>query len=306
MTAPIALFVYNRPMHTRQTVEALQRNLLADKSDLFVYSDAPKSDTAANSVAEVRDYVRRINGFKSVTIIEREKNLGVDPSIIDGTTYLCQRFGTVIVVEDDIVTTSSFLSYMNDALDCYRDESQVMHISGFMYPVAGFASGESSFLSYTNPWGWATWQRAWTKFDPQALGYESLKGNWRLSHAFNQRGAYNHFGLLKRFIDGKTDAWDVRWYLSVFCQNGLALYPNNSLVDNIGFDGTGVHCEPSDYVGNSVIDSRIVRFPDLTVNRRLARAVERFLHKHQGHTLWYYFRYVLIRGMKKKLLRESE
>ena len=306
MTAPIALFVYNRPSHTRRTVKALQANRLALDTDLFIYSDAPKSEAARASVDEIRQLIKTIDGFRSITIVERETNLGVDASIIDGVTTLCARFGSVIVIEDDIVTASTFLTYMNAALDRYRDEPGVMHISGFMYPVTGFAHGQSGFLSFTNPWGWATWQRAWQHFEPTARGYESLRTDRRRRYAFNQRGAYDHFGLLKRFVERKTDAWDVRWYLSVFMTGGLALYPKHSLVDNIGFDGTGVHCEPSDFVGNSVVDTEIRDYPSLAVDRRLSRAVERFLHKHQNHTLWYYVRYVWIRGLKKRLLREEQ
>jgi len=101
--SPIVLFVYNRPDHTRQTVEALQKNELAEQSELFVYSDAPKNEEAKEKVKEVREYIRTIDGFKKVTIIEREKNWGLADSIIDGVTKIVNEYGKIIVLEDDLV-----------------------------------------------------------------------------------------------------------------------------------------------------------------------------------------------------------
>ena len=114
--APIVLFVYNRPDHTRQTVEALQKNELAIDSELFIYSDATKNENAEQKVNEVREYIKNINGFKKVTIVEREKNWGLANSIIDGVTKIVNEYGKIIVLEDDLVTSPYFLKFMNWAL----------------------------------------------------------------------------------------------------------------------------------------------------------------------------------------------
>src|SRR5690348_17752623 len=108
MTAPIALFVYNRPEHTRRTVEALRHNRLAGHSRLDVFADGPKVPGDAN-VAAVRAYIRGIDGFASVSIHEREANAGLARSIIDGVTRVCEECDRVIVLEDDMVTTPWFL-----------------------------------------------------------------------------------------------------------------------------------------------------------------------------------------------------
>jgi hypothetical protein len=303
MTAPIALFVYNRPMHTRQTVESLQRNLLADKSDLFVYSDAPKSDAAANSVAEVRDYVRRINGFKSVTIIEREKNWGVDPSIIDGVTTLCAKFGSVIVLEDDLVTSNWFLKYMNDGLELYRHNKSVMQISGFMFPLVGFSERKACFLPYSTCWGWATWKRAWDQFNPSPVdGYEVLKNDGQQRKAFNLNGSYDYFGLLQQYIEGKLDAWDIRWYLSVFMQKGLTLFPQKSLVHNIGFDGSGVHCPVSDHAGSEITLTEIIEFPEVAPDNAVWKAIQFYLYSQR----WPGRRHIFKRIFKRYSLSDHD
>lgn len=281
MTAPIALFVYNRPSHTRQTVEALQRNKLADQSDLFVYSDAPKSSSANSDVEKVRAYSKQISGFRSVTIIERSVNLGVDASVIDGVTSLCEKFGEVIVLEDDLVTSPVFLTYMNRALDLYRDEESVLQISGFMFPLERQDEQGASFLRYATPWGWATWLRAWKHFDVTAAGYDALNDDPVAQLAFNVNGNYDHFGLLKRFVERTTDAWDIRWYLTIFQREGLTLFPNKTLVDNIGFDGSGVHSSVDDQLTNSLSSAAVTRFPEPRLNTVVWKRMENYLHQRK-------------------------
>ncbi len=162
--APIALFVYNRPWHIQQTVEALQKNDLAEDSDLFIFSDAPKKKEAVAAVQEVREYIKTVGGFKSVSIIERDINFGLANSIIDGVTRMCNEYGRVIVLEDDLVTSPYFLCYMNDALDLYEHEESVISIHGYIYPVAEKLP-ETFFLRGADCWGWATWKRGWELFE---------------------------------------------------------------------------------------------------------------------------------------------
>ena len=133
--APIVLFVYNRPWHTRQTVEALQQNELANESELFIFSDEAKDEMATKHVNDIRDYIRTIDGFKNIEIIERDKNFGLAKSIISGVTEIINQYGTVIVLEDDLVTSPYFLQYMNDALVFYEKEDRVVSVMGYCSPV---------------------------------------------------------------------------------------------------------------------------------------------------------------------------
>ena len=277
MTAPIALFVYNRPEHTRRTVEALRANHLASDSDLFVYADAARSPEAQATVQAVREYVRRIDGFRSVTVVERETNWGVDPSVIDGVTTLCEARGEVIVLEDDLVTSRWFLTYMNRALDRYRDEERVMQVTGYMFPVTGLDETRACFMSFISSWGWATWKRAWDHFDPLATGYEKLRSDKQLRAAFDLDGSFEYFDMLEQNVRGASGAWDIRWYLSVFEKKGLTLYPQKSLVNNIGFDGSGVHCPVSDFAGSTVAEHGIEVFPEPARSVATQRQVERYL-----------------------------
>ena len=148
---PIALFVYNRLGHTQRTIEALKKNILAEDSDLIVFSDAQKSEAEADAVCEVRKFIREIDGFKSVSLVEREVNLGLARSIIDGVTTIVSKYGRIIVLEDDMVTSQYFLTYMNEALEKYADDDRVVSIHGYVYPVKQ-SLPEAFFLPGADCW----------------------------------------------------------------------------------------------------------------------------------------------------------
>jgi len=243
--APIALFVYNRPFHTRQTVEALQKNGLSSDSNLIIFSDAPKSAAQTKAVLDVRQYIHQIKGFKSVTIIEQETNLGLARSIIDGVTKLCNEYGRVIVLEDDLVVSPYFLNYMNTALDIYQDDEMVMHISGYMFPIDNTDLPETFFLRTASCWGWATWKRAWRHFEKNSKRLLSKFGESTIQR-FNMDGSNNFWAQVEQNEGGLIDTWAIFWYASVFQNDGLCLHPRFSMVNNIGLDDTGVHCVKTD------------------------------------------------------------
>ena len=253
--APITLFVYNRPEHTQRTVEALKQNMPAKYSNLFIFSDAPKSQMQADKVGEVRAYIRQIEGFMSVTVIERETNFGLARSIIDGVTTIVGKYGRIIVLEDDMVTAPYFLAYMNEALEKYKDDDRVVSIHGYVYPVAQ-PLPEAFFLPGADCWGWATWSRGWVCFnsDGQFL-LDELKRR-KLIQAFDFNGAYAYSKMLEGQIKGANDSWAVRWYASAFLAGKLTLYPGRSLVHNIGNDNSGTHCAES-----ASLDSELSKTP---------------------------------------------
>lgn len=262
--APIILFIYNRPEHTRRTVTSLLKNPEAAMSDLFVFSDAAKDKNAEEAVQQVREYIRQITGFKTVTIDERESNWGLANSVIDGVTRICNEFGKVVVLEDDLQVSPHFLAYMNAGLEKYKHDEQVMQIAGYMFPVNIQIKEDTLFLPFISSWGWATWSRSWQKFDPDSDNYQVLKNDPKMIHEFNLRGNYDYFKMLKSQQDGETNSWAIRWYLSVFVSNGLALYPKQTLVENIGFDGTGENCIVSNIkVKNFENTFHVVNYPSL-------------------------------------------
>jgi hypothetical protein len=238
--APIAVFVYNRLSHTRQTIEALQKNLLADESELFIFSDGAKNPENEEAVKEVRDYVHSITGFKKLTVIERPKNLGLAGNIIDGVTSIVNQVGEIIVLEDDLVTAPYFLQYMNQALDLYRNNQSVICIHGYVYP-AKEKLPETFFLKGADCWGWATWKRGWELFEPDGKKLMDELVRRKLTKEFDYDGAYHFTLMLSHQIKGINNSWAVRWHASAYVKDKLTLYPGRSLVHNIGNDGTGMH-----------------------------------------------------------------
>jgi len=238
--APIVLFVYNRPVHTRLTVEALARNELAARSDLIVYADGARSAEQERGVAEVRDYLGRIAGFASVTVVARERNLGLAGSVIAGVSEQLARNETLVVLEDDMVTSPFFLRFMNDALERYRHDERVVSVHGYIYPVPGRLP-ETFFLRDTGCWGWATWRRGWRLFNPDAAGLLAEIGRRRAAFEFDLDGSYGFTKMLRRQAQGLSDSWAIRWQASAFLQGKLTLFPGVSLVNNIGHDDSGVH-----------------------------------------------------------------
>jgi len=269
--APIVLFVYNRPRHTRDTVEYLLENPQAKNSDLFIFSDGAKNREDLKKVEEVRKYLSTISGFKSVTLSETKVNRGLAKALVEGITHVCNVRGRVIVLEDDIIVSPYFLEYMNSALDRYENDERVMHISGYMFPVRDAANlPETFFYRATSSWGWATWNRAWRYFEPDAK--KLLEQIMHQGHRrnFDILGTMDFTRMLRLQAKGKINSWGICWYASTFLREGLCLYSSTSLVRNLGHDGSGTHCESSEDYETALADQRISHFPEEVAESRAA------------------------------------
>ena len=240
--APIAMFVYNRLEHTRNAIEKLSKNHLADKSDLFIFSDGPKNEIDADQITRVREYIKNIKGFYSVTIVAQDRNIGLANSVMSGVNYLCEKFGRVIVVEDDLETSTGFLSFMNDALSKFEDDDRVLSISGYMYPLPIKLTSDAIFLEAPHSWGWATWKNRWKLYSTDGKRLMNELQSKRMLREFNYNGPHNYQRMLTKQISGLNDSWYIRWYAVSILSGKMSVYPIRSLVRNFGLDGTGVHC----------------------------------------------------------------
>ena len=241
MYAPILLFTYNRLAHTRRCVEALLKNSLATESELFIYSDGAKDDTQQAAVNEVRYYIHNIRGFKQITIIQRDENWGLARNIIDGVTTQVNRYGKVIVLEDDLVVAPYFLQFMNDALETYKDEPKVGHIQACDF-TQDLTLPDTFLIKWTGSWGWGTWDKAWKHFNPNGQELLQELEERKLTYTFDFNGKYGYTRMLRRQIAGKNHSWAIRWNASLFLKGILSLNVGRSLVQNEGFDGSGTHC----------------------------------------------------------------
>lgn len=265
--APIVLFVYNRPWHTEQTLNALMQNDLADQSILYIYSDGPKvkmNEKELLKIETTRQIIRNKKYCKEVVIIESSTNKGLADSIIDGVTTIVNKHGKIIVLEDDLVSSKGFLRYMNDALNKLAEEEKVMQISGYMFPLKITPTGNSFFLPMATSWGWATWKRSWYKFDPLASGYQELRHHHILAKKFDLNGSYPYTNMLFQQMENRTlDSWAIRWWWSIFKEKGITLFPDCSLINNIGFDREGTHTHyPDPFLLKNFDNSYIInKFP---------------------------------------------
>lgn len=277
--APIALFVYNRPEHTRRCLDSLMSNPDYLSSPLYIFCDGPRARTDRAAVEAIRGIVQACPHPRKI-VRQASVNQGLANSVIAGISTVLAAHDQVIVVEDDLIVGPSFLSYLNRSLQRYRDIPRVMQIAAHMYPVDPCTTNDAFFLPLASSWGWATWRRAWQHFDPLMLHYGTLCRDEARRRQFNLDAQLPYFEFLQRQHAGRADSWFIRWYLSIFMNDGLVLYPRHSHVKNRGFDGTGVHCgvggSPYDASGPLPTDFGS-RLPEPIVSDEALQAVRQFL-----------------------------
>ncbi len=279
--APIILFVYNRPEHTKKTVDALRLNNLASESLLFIFSDGNKNENDRKAVEEVRNYIATISGFKDVKITLRKKNLGLADSVISGVTEVIEKFGKAIVLEDDIVTSPYFLKFMNEALDFYEKDKRIYSISGYNFPIK--IPEEYQHKIYISPrpssWGWATWKDRWRKavWNPEKVF--DIKNHKLLNQYLDKSGKDISPMLLKTF-EKKINSWAVRWVFTHIYYQAYSLFPVKSLTKNIGADATGTNFIRSTNKYNVELETDFKQFDfskDLKLNKDIIEQIKRIV-----------------------------
>jgi hypothetical protein len=280
--APIALFAFRRPDHLSACLASLAACGEASRSELVVFCDGPRGPQDADGVAAVRRIARSAEGFAQVTVVERETNLGLAASVIRGVGEVLARADRIVVVEDDLVVSPDFLRYLNDGLDLYRDDADVVSIHAYVYAVQE-PLPQSFFLRGADCWGWATWRRGWEVFDADGARLLRELDASGQERAFDLDGSYPYRAMLADQVAGRNDSWAVRWYASAFLAGRLTLYPGVSLVENIGQDGSGTHslASASHDVRASRMDFPLARI-DVRESASARAAVVRTLAPHHG------------------------
>jgi len=244
---PVALFVYNRADNTRRTLRALLENSLAPFTDLYVYSDGGRDEDSWGLVREVRSVLKDIHeevclthALRSMTIVERPTNYYLERNVIEGIADVLSRHDSIIVLEDDIVSSPFFLQFMNDAFRLYRDDTRVMHVTGF----TRIEASDNYFTPFMAGWGWGTWRDRWQKhFRHYTSRAEALEG--LTSDDINALEYGGVFPCLKH-LDRNPIPWDICWGIAIRRARGLCFCPHHSLVRNIGLDA-GTHFRSLDF-----------------------------------------------------------
>lgn len=278
--APIVITVYNRPWHTEQTLKALKGCDLADQSTLYIYSDGPKHlalQDDLDKITRVRQLAKSEQWCKEVHVIESPCNIGLVNSFIKAVTGAVNKHGRVIVLEDDQKTSKGFLKFLNEALELYKDDEQVMHVSAYMYP-AKFKSRETTFfLSVQSCPGWATWKRAWDRYNHDAVDHlRYFSQSKERKKKFDIEGHAYYYKQLERNAGPVLYSFAVRWYASCIRAGGLSLFPAKSLVQNIGLDASGLHCEASTMYKVEPVDYLPIRRIPIVEDIHVRRSVDTF------------------------------
>jgi len=292
--ATIALFAYKRPAHVERLLRSLLANPEIQRSEVYAFCDGPKSPAERSAVEETRAAIRGAR-VPHLRMVERERNLGLARSVIEGVTQLCDERERVIVLEDDLELSPRFLAYMNAALERYREAERVFHVSGYTYPVELGANADAVFLPFIGSWGWATWRRAWRHFDASGSGYAEVASSRAARRRFDLGGSYGFFAMLDRQLRGEIDSWAIRWYLSVFVKRGLALYPARSLVQYTGTGPDATHSRSAEtrIQDAAANDFEVRSFPAPELDERTYARIRAFLRQETG----------LIARARRRLLR---
>ena len=259
-TAPILLFTYLRLDVLKQAVNALKNNELASQSDLFILSDAAKHEKDEPIVREIRSYIRQIEGFKSITISEAPINKGLANSIIDGVSGIIKKYGQVIVLEDDLITTPNFLLFMNQALVHFKNQKEIFSISGYNYDFKvpqGFKY-DNYCVTRGCSWGWATWEDRWGAINWDINTFAGMN-NKDFRKSFNYSGSDLCSMLIKQ-KNKEIDSWAIRWYYNQWEQSKLTVYPVRSLVNNEGFDEYATHTHVYDRYKSTLMPADKINF----------------------------------------------
>lgn len=292
--APIVLFTYNRPELTRQTLECLSSNPESKDSVLYIFSDGPKPSATESqrlAVQQTRAVIREKSWCGEQHIVESDSNQGLARSVIAGVTRVLKDHPRVIVLEDDLKLSPYFLQFMNNALELYAQQEDVLSVHGYLYPVdltGKLQGGDTFFVRDPGSLGWATWRRAWALFDPDSRKLYDLLRLKGLASAFDFGRRYPFMRMLRQQIDGKVDSWAIRWRAVAYLHNKVTLYPSISLVTHEGNVPQATHhyTGEEDYLTTVLSDRPIeVAYRVPAADPDLETCFGLFLRKHGGMTL---------------------
>lgn len=278
--APVLIVTYDRLEHLKKTVTSLQGNIYAEQTDLFIASDYQRTPSEASKVAAVRDYLKSIDGFKSIRVFAREKNFGVVGNSNVALQCIFEKFDRFIIMNDDLVTGPGFLKFTNEAFERYGDNERVFSITGYCPPIRIPATyrHDAFFLGRMSAWGCGMTKDTYDSIrEITREEFDEFAANKKLSQAFVKAGGEDLLVMLKDVAYGSLEAWDVRCMYTQFMKDQYTVYPSQSLILNIGFDGTGMHCGKTDRFNVVLSEKTKFTFPDdVAVDQRIVAANRKF------------------------------
>lgn len=267
------LFTYNRSYHTKQVLDALKRNTVQPER-LLIFQDGLKGDRDVEEWKKVNALIHGIDWCEKEIIVSG-RNLGLAESIVSGINYAFREHDAVIVLEDDCVPTANFIAFMEQCFERYQSDYHVYSVSGYSWPI-GLEKGQYDVYGCgrISSWGWGTWKDRWSIYGRDYDLLQELKQEEATSRSLALWGKDLEETLVGN-IRGSNDSWAVFWALNVIARNGICINPYESLIKNIGMDGTGVHCGVTDRFVVKCIDEKKESFclPDrIAISEEVKRA----------------------------------
>ncbi|GAB4040479.1 glycosyltransferase family protein [Spirosoma gilvum] len=236
MDIPVVLIIYNRPDKTRRSFEAIRA---VKPTCLYIIADGPKHEQDAHRVRQARSITEQVDWDCQVHRIYAQENLGSGYRVASGLDHVFSECDKAIIVEDDIIATPAFFTFCSRMLARYEHDSRIMSVAGWNGLVAYQSESDAcdAFLSqYSSIWGWATWRRAWAKYqyDP-SWSVDEFDAHIRVYYKDSFRPKLQRHKYVHRFWN-QYKAWDIQWAMTISMYQGFIVTPTVNLCQNIGFD----------------------------------------------------------------------
>jgi hypothetical protein len=236
---PILFLIFNRPDSTLKVFEEIKK---AKPSRLYIAADGPRNEAENEKCKGARDVVNLIDWSCEIKTLYRESNLGCKNAISSAITWFFEAEEEGIILEDDCVPNQSFFSFCSELLDVYRNNDQIMHIGGSNFQPNSDDKTSYYFSNYNHVWGWATWRRAWSKYDGNLTDFPEYLNENRISKILgSQLIKYSWLYKFWKLYRNKIDTWDFQWTYTIWNNNGISITPTRNLVSNIGFNEEATH-----------------------------------------------------------------
>lgn len=301
-STPILFLIFNRPEISRKVFNQIKK---IRPGNLFIAADGPRPQNPDDIFlcTETRKIVDEIDWECDVKTLFRTKNMGCGPAVCSAINWFFEQVEEGIILEDDCFPDLSFFNFCNELLEKYRYDKQVYLISGTNMQN-NILRGSSSyyFSNYPITWGWASWRRAWEKFDFDAKDYKQAFTSGELDHAFQLKQEKSYwFQKIKMIELEKRNIWDYQWFYSIWRNRGIAIVPNSNLIINIGFTNSGTHTFLKDSIREPSSLNTII-FPLMHPNQIVNKEADLFTFKNAfSHSISRFFRLIKENGFKKVL-----
>ncbi len=242
-STPILIIAFNRPDTTVQVFEQIRK--LKPKY-LYIAVDGPRANKPGEEekCERVKDIFTNIDWDCSLHTLFREKNLGCKMGVSTAITWFFEHIEQGIIIEDDILLDPSFFPYAEELLEYYKDDEEVMCINSVNFQPKKRTKNSYYFSKYALVWGWATWRRAWSKYD---VGIPDYNKNILTEIISNSRVVKQFDSKITQILSGNIDTWDYQWNYAIWKNKALCITPEINMCFNIGFGNDATHTFGTDF-----------------------------------------------------------